>query len=90
MQKRDGKPSPRIYFTNDEAHAIAMGLNRVIEEGKKVMSDSTYPWTDEAKRIHRDILKNAATAGAKLLKFTGIKTAIPDYEEGDENDFFKK
>lgn len=88
--KKEKPAVNRIYFTKDEAKAISLGLERVMEDIIAAMNDPLIPFTPEARSINRDILKNSASAAKKIEKYAGVRCELPDYELGDEDEFLTK
>lgn len=82
----------RIFFNPEEVSAIGLGLSRIIED-MNAMKQGGYentPWTPEARKIQRDIMKACQSAAAKLEKFANYKCELPPYNEGDEDEFLTK
>ena len=78
-----------IYLTMEEYRAVQLGLGRIIEDLTKPKMDM-YPWTPEVRKFKKEIVTAANTAAAKIEKVTGVKAELPEYEEGDEDEFLTK
>lgn len=77
----------KIYFNPDEVQAISMGLAIIMQDYE---ATKQLPWDPAARKTQADIMKATRSAAAKLEKFAGVKSDLPPYNEGDENEFFTK
>lgn len=93
MKNRKGKPKPvSLFFTPKETKALGMGLAVVLDQLQDVKKGegSAIPWTAEARKILLDMEQSVRSAIDKLEKFAGVDCTLPEYKEGDENEFFTK
>jgi hypothetical protein len=79
----------KIYFNPNEVKAISMGLGIMLDDIDSPLMKQ-QPWTPEARKDFKEMKEAARSAAAKLEKFTGIKCALPPYNDGDENEFLTK
>lgn len=82
----------QIYFNPKEVRIIALGIGRIIDDINE-MKKGEYahiPWTPDTRKDFSDMMANARSVAAKLEKFTGIKCELPEYNDGDENEFLTK
>jgi len=86
------KKVEKIFFNPAEAHAIAMGLARIMEDMDAIKKNGyeNTPWTPEARKMQAEIVAACRSAANKLEKFAGIKCELPPYNNGDENEFLTK
>ena len=77
-------------LTGDEIMTIQMSLQQTIEDLEGTLKDITLPLTPEARTSARQILNCAKSANDKLAKLTNIKSDMPPYNAGDENEFLPK
>lgn len=82
----------KIYFSKEEAAILGMALASMIEDLKPAVNGDLglKPWTPESRKDFNEMLKHAKAAANKLEKFAGIKCTLPDYNDGDELEFFTK
>lgn len=77
-------------LTPDEVLIVQMALQQIIEDNEAVSTDSTLPFTPEARTMMRDMLKNAKSALVKIQKASGCAIQLDPYNEGDEKEFLTK
>lgn len=82
--------SVNIYFSPEECRIITMWLAVLLEDIEEAKSNINYPWTPESRKDFENMYKYASNAANKIEKFTGIKSELPPYIDGDEDLFFTK
>lgn len=80
---------PRVFLTPEEAQAIQMALGMLMENFE-ITKDQSIPFNPLARGYIMGIISAANSAAAKIEKITGITSQIPEYNEGDEDEFLTK
>ncbi|GAB3013602.1 hypothetical protein GCM10027051_16090 [Niabella terrae] len=73
-----------IYFSPKELWAITSALAAMLQDLK---ASENEDWNGDAKKMREEIKINLIKAAQKIERVTGVKSELPDYNEGDERDF---
>jgi hypothetical protein len=77
-------------LTPDEVKVIQMSLSGTIMDLKETQKDQRFPFTPEARRDMKDILRHMESALSKIALTSGHLVQLDPYVEGDEKDFLTK
>lgn len=92
MGKNDKPRIAQIFFNPDECAVMGMALAGFLEDQLKTQTGdlALMPWTPEARKAQKEMIAAARSAAAKLEKFAGVKCHLPEYKDGDQDEFLTK
>jgi len=79
-----------LFLKADEAKFLAMAVMSMLEQVTESSQKQSIPWNPEARRYFKEMREAGTALKIKLIKIGIPVDDLPDYEEGDENDFITK
>lgn len=77
----------QLYLKPDEGKFLALAVLRTLDE---IRETEEHPWTPAARKDRKDMLTAGTALRLKLEKLGFDMRPLPDYEQGDEDEFLTK
>jgi hypothetical protein len=80
----------QLYLKPDEGRFLAMSVVATIEQLRETASNEKMNWNSETRKDLKDMLEAGNSLRIKLTKLGFDMRDIPEYLDGDENEFLTK